>query len=97
MGNFTVFARYVEPAFATQVILSARLTRLYEREDWKVRFAATEQDEPVWSKQALIGTHSSTLATWSQYRLLRKPLPRPEQRRQFKQRFADLFAEYQAS
>ena len=33
-GNCTVFARYVEPAFATQVILTAQLTRLYEREDW---------------------------------------------------------------
>src|SRR5271157_1724299 len=26
IGNCTVFARYVEPAFATQVILTARLT-----------------------------------------------------------------------
>lgn len=28
IGNCTIFARYVEPAFATQVILTARLTRL---------------------------------------------------------------------
>ena len=33
IGNCTVFARYVEPAFATPVIFTARLTRLYERED----------------------------------------------------------------
>lgn len=47
IGNCTIFARYVEPAFATQVILTARLTRLYEREDWKARFAATQNDEPL--------------------------------------------------
>lgn len=47
MGNCTIFARYVEPAFATQVILTARLTRLYEREDWKARFAETESEEPL--------------------------------------------------
>lgn len=47
MGNCTIFARYVEPAFATQVVLTARLTRLYEREDWKVRFAETESEDPL--------------------------------------------------
>ncbi len=47
LGNCTIFARYVEPAFATQVILTARLTRLYEREDWKARFATTQNDEPL--------------------------------------------------
>lgn len=38
-GNCTIFARYVEAGFATQVILNARLTRFYEREDWKRRLA----------------------------------------------------------
>jgi type IV secretory pathway TraG/TraD family ATPase VirD4 len=47
LGNCTIFARYVEPGFATQVILTARLTRLYEREDWKARFSATQDDEPL--------------------------------------------------
>lgn len=47
MGNCTIFARYVEPAFATQVILTARLTRLYEREDWAARFAAAPPEEPL--------------------------------------------------
>lgn len=47
IGNCTIFARYVEPAFATQVILTARLTRLYEREDWQVRFAASKNEEPL--------------------------------------------------
>ncbi|MEO0562227.1 MAG: type IV secretory system conjugative DNA transfer family protein [Chloroflexota bacterium] len=37
VGNCTIFARYVEAGFATQVILNARLTRFYEREDWKSR------------------------------------------------------------
>lgn len=47
IGNCTIFARYVEPAFATQVILTARLTRLYEREDWQARFAASKNQEPL--------------------------------------------------
>jgi type IV secretory pathway TraG/TraD family ATPase VirD4 len=38
-GNCTIFARYVETGFATQVILNARLTRFYERDDWKRRLA----------------------------------------------------------
>jgi len=47
IGNCTIFARFVEPAFATQVILTARLTRLYEREDWQTRFAASKNEEPL--------------------------------------------------
>jgi type IV secretory pathway TraG/TraD family ATPase VirD4 len=46
IGNCTVFARYVEAGFATQVILNARLTRFYEREDWK-RHLANEEIEPL--------------------------------------------------
>jgi type IV secretory pathway TraG/TraD family ATPase VirD4 len=46
-GNCTIFARYVEPGFATQVILTARLTRLYERRDWRARFAASNKVEPL--------------------------------------------------
>ncbi len=38
-GNCTIFARYVEAGYATQVILNARLTRMYEREDWARRLA----------------------------------------------------------
>jgi hypothetical protein len=40
VGNYTIFARYVETGFATQVILNARLTRFYERDDWKRRLSA---------------------------------------------------------
>jgi len=47
IGNCTIFARYVEPAFATQVILTARLTRLYEREDWQAGFTASKNEEPL--------------------------------------------------
>ncbi len=46
-GNCSIFARYVEPNFATQVILTARLTRLYERRDWRERFAAVKNVEPL--------------------------------------------------
>ena len=38
-GNATIFARYVEVGFATQVVLNARLTRFYERDDWRQRLA----------------------------------------------------------
>ena len=47
VGNCTIFARYVEPGFATQVILNARLTRFYEREDWKQVLAKAEGIEPL--------------------------------------------------
>jgi type IV secretory pathway TraG/TraD family ATPase VirD4 len=47
VGNCTIFARYVEVGFATQVVLNARLTRFYEREDWQQRLKAAEDAEPL--------------------------------------------------
>lgn len=47
IGNCTIFARYVETGFATQVVLNARLTRFYEREDWKRRLKSGEGVEPL--------------------------------------------------
>jgi type IV secretory pathway TraG/TraD family ATPase VirD4 len=44
VGNCTIFARYVETGFATQVILNARLTRFYERDDWKRRLNAATSE-----------------------------------------------------
>ena len=46
-GNCTIFARYVETGYATQVILNARLTRFYEREDWARRLRAAGEHEPL--------------------------------------------------
>jgi type IV secretory pathway TraG/TraD family ATPase VirD4 len=47
VGNCTIFARYVETGFATQAILNARLTRFYEREDWKHRLSGARTNEPL--------------------------------------------------
>src|SRR5690606_34618568 len=47
VGNCTIFARYVETGFATQVILNARLTRFYERDDWKQRLNVAKGSEPL--------------------------------------------------
>ncbi len=47
VGNCTIFARYVEAGFATQVVLNARLTRFYERDDWKKRLSATKDVLPL--------------------------------------------------
>ncbi len=44
VGNCTVFARYVEAGHAAQVILNARLTRFYERDDWRARLAVERAD-----------------------------------------------------
>lgn|GEM_PF-5711104 len=52
-GNCTIFARYVEPNFTTQVILIARLTRLYERRNWRERFAAAKNVEPLLLEQGI--------------------------------------------
>ena len=53
-GNCTIFARYVEPNFATQAILTARLTRLYERRDWR------ERSPPRTMEPLLLGGHFLT-------------------------------------
>ncbi len=47
VGNCTIFARYVEAGFATQVVLNARLTRFYEREDWKRRLNSVKDVQPL--------------------------------------------------
>ncbi|QPC81702.1 type IV secretory system conjugative DNA transfer family protein [Phototrophicus methaneseepsis] len=47
VGNCTIFARYVEAGFATQVVLNARLTRFYERQDWKQHLKAGESTTPL--------------------------------------------------
>lgn len=47
VGNCTIFARYVEAGFATQVVLNARLTRFYERDDWQRHLKANDIAEPL--------------------------------------------------
>ncbi len=47
VGNCTIFARYVEAGFATQVVLNARLTRFYERDDWKKRLSSSKDVQPL--------------------------------------------------
>lgn len=56
-GNCTIFARYVAAGFATQVIFTARLTRLYERRDWDKRLQLTKQIEPLLLRRGLKLTH----------------------------------------
>lgn len=47
VGNCTIFARYVEAGFATQVVLNARLTRFYERDDWKIWLSCSHCSTPL--------------------------------------------------
>jgi len=53
VGNCTIFARYVETGFATQVIFNARLTRFYERDDWKQRLATAKGSEALLLERGL--------------------------------------------
>jgi hypothetical protein len=53
VGNCTIFARYVETGFATQVILNARLTRFYERDDWKRLLGMTKGIEPLMHQRGI--------------------------------------------
>lgn len=53
VGNCTVFARYVEAGFATQVILNARLTRFYERQDWKTHLKTSDPTEALLLERGL--------------------------------------------
>src|SRR6266567_1931972 len=80
IGNCTIFARYVEPAFATQVILTARLTRLYEREDWQARFAVSKHEEPLLLERGVSGNVQPTFT-------------QPEVPKQAKKNNPDSFAE----
>lgn len=44
-GNATLFTRYTTETFATQLIMAARPTRLYDRHDWAARLTGvTEHD-----------------------------------------------------
>jgi DNA primase len=65
IGNCTIFARYVEAGFATQVILNARLTRFYERDDWKQRMAAAQSEESLLLERGidLSETNEDSMAT----------------------------------
>src|SRR5579859_3492987 len=80
IGNCTIFVRFVEPAFATQVILTARLTRLYEREDWQARFAASQHEEPLLLERGVSVT-------------VQPILPQPEPAKPPKKNAPDSFAE----
>lgn len=59
IGNCTVFARYVEAGFATQVIFNARLTRFYEREDWKQHLNQTQDTQPILLERGISLTFST--------------------------------------
>ncbi len=76
MGNCTIFARYVEAAFATQIILTARLTRLYEREDWKIRLKSIEDTEPLMLERGVSIKVQPTFA------LIQPAKPQPQPRQQ---------------
>jgi hypothetical protein len=44
-GNATIFTRFVTESYATQLIVWAKLTRSYEREDWKQRLGNLKPDD----------------------------------------------------
>ncbi|MBZ0276218.1 MAG: type IV secretory system conjugative DNA transfer family protein [Anaerolineae bacterium] len=73
IGNCTVFARYVEAGFATQVVLNARLTRFYEREDWKARLKAAADVPPILLERGF----SLTLAPVTPEAVAESPTPIP--------------------
>ena len=52
-GNCTIFARYVEAGFATQVIFHARLTRFYERHDWRQWLRQHAERDPILLERGL--------------------------------------------
>jgi len=52
-GNATIFARYVDPGYATQIILTGRLTRFYERKDWAACIKAADEREPILLERGL--------------------------------------------
>lgn len=45
-GNVIIFTRYVTESYAVNAVILARLTRMYERQDWKAQIAQTKQRKP---------------------------------------------------
>ncbi len=46
-GTCHIFSRVIQSHYAAQIILKARLTRFYEREDWRDRLRSTPFAEPL--------------------------------------------------
>jgi hypothetical protein len=67
-GNATIFARYVDPGYATQIILTGRLTRFYERQDWSARIKVAGERDPLILER---GLNIQLIAQ-------QKPTPQPE-------------------
>jgi type IV secretory pathway TraG/TraD family ATPase VirD4 len=75
VGNCTIFARYFEAGFATQVVLNARLTRFYERIDWKRRLNAAQSAQPLLLERGLSMTLSSATHDISETASSSEPKP----------------------
>jgi type IV secretory pathway TraG/TraD family ATPase VirD4 len=45
-GNVIIFTRYVTESYAVNAVILARLTRMYERQDWKSQIAQAKQRKP---------------------------------------------------
>ncbi len=45
-GNVIIFTRYVTESYAVNAVILARLTRMYERRDWKAAIAKTKKRKP---------------------------------------------------
>jgi type IV secretory pathway TraG/TraD family ATPase VirD4 len=43
-GNCTLIYRYATATYATQIVMLAHLTRMYQREDWEREIRKAEQD-----------------------------------------------------
>lgn len=50
-GNAIIFSRYVTESYATQVIIFAKLTRMYQREDWNKKMAGLTEDDAMIMKR----------------------------------------------
>jgi type IV secretory pathway TraG/TraD family ATPase VirD4 len=42
-GNVIIFTRYVTESYAVNAVILARLTRMYERQDWKAQIAQAKR------------------------------------------------------
>jgi type IV secretory pathway TraG/TraD family ATPase VirD4 len=45
-GNVIIFTRYVTERYAVNAVILARLTRMYERQDWKAQIAQAKHRKP---------------------------------------------------
>ncbi|MBZ0309937.1 MAG: hypothetical protein K8I82_27990, partial [Anaerolineae bacterium] len=78
-----------DPGYATQIILTGRLTRLYERQDWAARLKSAKDQEPMLLERGVTILLTNALPQ-------PVPVPAPPVTEKFKDHFDHIYQKSQA-